>query len=54
MILGGHVEVQNDMQQTIYEIKLTKASDTYLEPSQTSMMDFFAKTLNGLCKKALS
>ena len=33
-------------------IKLTKASGMYLEPSETSMMEFLAKTLNGFCKKA--
>ena len=31
-------------------IKLTTVSDTYLEPSQTSM-DFFAKIVNGFLKK---
>ena len=28
-------------------MKLTKVLDTYLEPSQTSMMGFFAKIVNG-------
>ena len=38
-----------------YPLRLIKVSDTYLEPSQTSMMgNFFAKIVNGFRKKAPS
>ena len=42
MILG-HVEVQNNTQQTIYENIINKSIRYVLEPSQTSMMKFFCK-----------
>ena len=35
-------------------IKLTKVSDIYLEPIQTSMMKIFAKIINGFCRKSPS
>ena len=35
-------------------IKLTKVLDTYLEPDQTSTINFFGKIVDGFCNKAPS
>ena len=50
-----HVEVQNNMQQTIYDNKINKII-RYVFRSQSNIYDgvFFAKTVNGFCKKAPS
>ena len=40
------------MQRTIYDNKLTKVLDTYLEPSQTSMMEIFCENSSRFRQKS--